>query len=194
MAGFVMTVVKDVATKTGLLKDNFMNTRLTIKELRICFNLLSIFVVFYSSGCATGPLRYKMLGHYKYATTEFPSRVSLPVKPLAITGGLITDGTIVIADTVVIPIVALPLAIKGAVFGPEPDFKNYTNEDVGETLLRLTTFPVYFPWGYVLLCYFQSYAPSEKQYYKMFYPAFYGEESSVFLDKKTTVIKPDVKK
>ena len=184
MAGFVVTVVKDVATKTGLLKDNFMNTRKANKNLAICFCLFSTIVVFCSSGCATGPLRYKILGHYKYATAEFPSRVSLPVKPLAITGGLVTDGTIVIADTVVIPIVALPLAIKGAVFGPEPDFKNYTSKDVGETLIRLTTFPVYFPWGYVLLCYFQSYAPSEKQYYKMFYPGFYGEESSLYLDKR----------
>ena len=161
-----------------------MNTRKASKVLGGCLFQLLIFIVFCASGCATGPLRYKTLGHYKYATAEFSSRVSLPVKPLAITGGLVTDGTIMIADTVVIPIVALPLAMKGAVFGPEPDFKKYTNEDVGDTLLRLAIFPVYFPWGYVLLCYFQSYAPSEKQYYKMFYPGFYGEESSLFLNKE----------
>lgn len=157
------------------------------------FALIISFILLVS-GCANGPVRYKTMGRYKYATAEFPERVSWPVKPFAATCGLVTDGSIVLVDTVLIPVVSLPLAIKGAVIGPEPSSKNFKENPLGESALSALLFPIYFPWMYGLFCYFQSYEQQETPYYKLFYPGFYGEESSVYLDKGTAVIMPDVKK
>lgn len=144
--------------------------------------LALVTIIVATSGCATGPLRYKTLGRYKYATIEFTERTPLLAKPFAAAGGVIADGTILVADTVTIPLVSVPIAIKTAALGPCPETRDFAAHPVKETTLSVLMFPIYLPWSYCLSLYFQSYEPKGTPYFDYFYPGLYGGESPFFAD------------
>lgn len=136
----------------------------------------------FSSGCATGPLRYKALGRYKYATVEFTERTPLLGKPFVAAGGILADGTILVADTLIVPLISIPIAVKTATLGPCPETRNFGKHPIKETALSLFMFPIYLPWSYCLNLYFQSYEPKGTPYFNYFYPELYGDESALFTD------------
>lgn len=151
-----------------------------------CLRLGVVLLMAVSTGCATGPFRYKVFGRYKYATVELTERTHTVGKPLAVVGGICADSVIFVADTVSIPLVSVPIAIRGAVLGPCPELRDFSGHPVKEVSLSLLTFPLYFPWSFCLSLYFQSYQSPGPPYYEYFYPGLYGKESQLFSDERRT--------
>ncbi|MDA3925049.1 MAG: hypothetical protein PF904_10165 [Kiritimatiellae bacterium] len=138
------------------------------------------------SGCATGPLRYKTLGRYEYATVEFTERSPVFLKPVAAVGGVLVDVVLIVGDTLVIPVASAPIAVKTAVVGPCPEARDFKNHPVKETVLSTLLFPLYLPWSYCLNLYFQSYEPKGTPYFDYFYPGLYGDESALYVADPVT--------
>lgn len=144
--------------------------------------LALLVMVVFVSGCLTGPVRYKTLGRYKYATVEFTDRSPPLGKPFAAVGGVLTDGAILAADTIVVPVVSIPISVKMAALVPFAEPGGFERHPVMSTTMGILFFPIYLPWSYGLNLYFQSYGPEESSYSKSFYPEMYGDESKLFLD------------
>lgn len=181
MAGFPKTAVRAVATRNEVYVN--MLCQLVSRKTSCLFpNLVAVILVVCSFGCATGPIRYKTLGRYKYATVEFTERVHPLAKPLAAVGGVFVDGAIVVADTLTVPLVSIPIGVKTAVLGPCPELRDFKNHPIKETSLSVLMFPIYLPWSFCLNLYFQSYEPAGTPYFDYFYPGLYGEEASYFAD------------
>lgn len=164
------------------MEQQFIRWRVVLFCLRLGVGLL----MSVSTGCATGPFRYMTFGRYRYATVELTERTPTVGKPLAAVGGICADSTIFVADTVSIPLVSVPIAIRGAVLGPCPELRDFSGHPVKEVSLSLLTFPLYFPWSFCLSLYFQSYQSSGTPYYEYFYPGLYGKESQLFSDEQRT--------
>lgn len=143
--------------------------------------VVSMFIASFT-GCATGPLRYKTFGRYKYATVEFTERTPSLGKPFAAAGGVLADGTIAVADTLMIPLVSVPIALKTATLGPCPESRDFREHPIKEATISVLMFPIYLPWSYCLNLYLQSYEPAGTPYFEYFYPGLYGDESAAFTD------------
>ncbi len=131
-------------------------------------------------GCATGPVRYKTLGRYEYATVEWTKRSHVAAKPFFAVAGIITDVGIGVTDTILTPVVSVPIAAKAAFFGPCSASRNFDEYPVEETCLSLLLFPIWFPPGYGLSLYFQTYQPPGSPCFSAFYPDRWGDESLLF--------------
>ena len=131
-------------------------------------------------GCATGPVRYKTLGRYEYATIEWTKRAHAVAKPVAAVSGAVTDIGIVGADTLFTPLASIPIAARGAFLGPCAASRNFRDHPVKETCLSLLFFPFWFPPTYGLSLYFQTYQSSGSPTFDAFYPDTWGDESTLF--------------
>ena len=181
MVGPQGMAVKDVAVTEG--KGEYMRRRYFFGHGSRVFVVLGMIALLaFSAGCVTGPVRYKTLGRYNYATVEFTKRTPSFGKPLAAAGGVISDGTILVADTLLVPMVSIPVAVKAAALGPSPETRDFGGHPIRETILSVLTFPIYLPWSYGLSLYFQSYAGEGTPYFERFYPGMYGDESTLFVN------------
>lgn len=179
MVGYPKTVAKGVVTNN----EAPMMMHLCVSNAKRILPILALVVsVVFVSGCLTGPVRYKTLGRYKYASVEFAGHSPSLGKPFAAAGGAITDGAILVADTLVVPVISIPISVKMAVLVPFSEPGGFERHPVMSTTMGILFFPIYLPWSYCLNLYFQSYGPEESPYYRCFYPEMYGEESKIFLN------------
>ncbi len=130
------------------------------------------------SGCATGPLRYKTLGRYSYATVELTRCVHPVLKPVALVTGIPVDVVIIAGDTVFVPVSSLYFATLFGIFGPCP---TVVKENPALLVFLPVVFPVNFTVGMVLFPYLQTYAdPMESGLFYDDEDAFYGLEGTWF--------------
>ena len=107
-------------------------------------------LILITAGCVSGPLRYKTLGNHTYGTVEFTKRATPIAKPIASIGGLVTDAGLIVTDTVVTPIIAIPYSIFGsASFGSFGMGNNTGGERVCLSII-LIPFAMYeFGYGHI---------------------------------------------
>ena len=148
--------------------------------MKILLILLPCLAARLAQGCATGPVRYKTLGRYEYATVEWTKRAHMAIKPIAAPAGVITDIGIFCADTIFTPLVSIPIAARGAFLGPCAESRNFKEHPIQETSLSLVFFPFYFPVAYGLSLYGQTYERTTTPYFSAFYPDIWGNESALF--------------
>lgn len=164
--------------------------RCSVNEKTIMRRISVIMAVICLQGCATGPVRYKTLGRYEYATVEWTKRSPVAAKPFVAVAGIITDVGIGVTDTIFTPVVSVPIAAKGAFFGPCSASRNFTKNPVEETFISLLFFPFWFPPAYSLSMYFQTYEPPGSPYFDVVYPGTWGDESALFKEKPIRRIAP----
>ena len=143
-------------------------------------------------GCATGPVRYKTLGRYEYATIEWTKRAHVVAKPVAAVAGVVTDVGIVCADTIFTPLATIPIAARGAFLGPCAASRDFSDHPVKESCCSLLFFPFWFPPAYGLSLYWQTYQAPGPPYFDAFYPDTWGDESTLFKENpiKRNEIEP----
>ena len=131
-------------------------------------------------GCATGPVRYKTLGRYEYATVRWTQKAPVAVKPLAAAGGAATDVVIAGADTVFTPLASVPMAASAAFWGPDPGSRDFRHHPVEQTVLTVAFYPFWFVAFYATTLYGQTYETAGTPYFESFYPGCWGDESRLF--------------
>ena len=137
-------------------------------------------VLLASSGCATGPVRYKTLGRYEYTTIEWTRRAPVMLKPIAAIGGTAMDVAIAGVDTVFTPVVSIPIAARAAFWGPDPGSRNFMEHPFSETILTLVFYPIWFSVFYPVTIYGQTYESPGTPYFDAFYPDRWGDESRAY--------------
>jgi hypothetical protein len=115
------------------------------------------------TGCVAGPVRYQTLGFRTYGTAEMTREAPPSLKVPAAVAGIAVDATVTALDTVVTPLVSVPLAFEASGPCPQPT----TRENLfGKVVLS----PLWFPLGYYLT---SAGMPIQKEGY---YRQWFGEE------------------
>jgi len=153
------------------------------QKMKPILTTLTVILLLIAQGCVTGPVRYKTVGRYEYATVEWTRRASAATKPFAFIGGAATDIIIAGADTVFTPLASIPIAARAAFWGPCAASRNFRDHPISETTLTVVFYPFWFIAGYTGSLYFQTYEPSGTPYFDAFYPNTWGDESGVFKDR-----------
>ena len=133
-----------------------------------------------ASGCTTGPVRYKTLGRYEYASVEWTKRAPVAAKPFAAISGGAMDLLMVGVDTVFTPVASIPIAARQAFWGPCPGSRNFKDYPVSETALTVVFYPLWFVAYYSGALYMQTYGSPKSPNGPAFYPGIWGDESGVY--------------
>jgi hypothetical protein len=133
-----------------------------------------------ASGCATGPIRYKTLGRYEYASVEWTKRAPFVAKPFVAIGGGAADLLVTGVDTVFTPVASIPIAARQAFWGPCPGSRNFKDYPVSETALTVVFYPFWFVAYYSGALYMQTYGSPQSPNGPAFYPGIWGDESRVY--------------
>lgn len=136
-------------------------------HFRIIIILICLFFCGFTTGCVQGPVRYKTLGHRKYATVEFTERSHPVLKVIAAPAGLITDLLVTIIETPVVIIGSVPLVFTHG----GPDGSGTDNPFIG-----VAAFPFWYPVQLLAVTVWPQYA----------YQEVFGEETGIFRKKKDT--------
>jgi len=129
-------------------------------------------VISLTSGCLTGPVRYKTLGHKSFVTAELAERAHPALWIVVVPVGLAADLVVVALDTVATPVVSIPIAFE--LMGPDPK-RSKSLSDVGTKLLFS---PIWFPISYPM-CLFALGFPIE---HPRILREWFGDEGTMFAE------------
>jgi hypothetical protein len=141
---------------------------------QIIFPLIILVV---STGCLSGPCRYKTLGYNRFGTFEFTKRAHPIIKPVAAAGGIVTDAALISLDTVVNIVIGFPITWGG------PDGSGVRPDRLSELHYWIMFYPLWY--GTTLLALGEGIWPIDV------YEELFGKESPLFQDSQESIGTPN---